>query len=252
MINNLTLELARRLVVALPGEHNPEVIPWVAAGITRGLAAIPDPTPDSRRVYIVLDSPLSAGRPGEPDYLPTFLVGQLARRQRKYLCRTGAIAWWFRNHAAGGRKLKPPGPPQRHWARASTQSLAPLAIDGDLPDHTLTSPDPAGFGDYEWFQLREMPPGGVLYRIDSRRTLTLFQRLPNPSLWAYLRLPAVDAVDVRGIVDQFLAQNGRDLQLPAVHLDIPPMAEVPRRISPRLLPSRTQYRIRRRLAREQD
>src|SRR5262249_23247931 len=160
-------------------------------GFSQELAAIRDVLPGSRRVYIVLGSPLDAADPSDPDFLPVFVLGELSKRQRKYLVRSGTVATWFRGHAVGGRTLRAPNPHPGKWVRASTDSLAWVPIDGNLPDTAITVPDPDGHGSYEWFDLTTMPTGSIIYRISTYGVLTLFQRLPGlpNGLWAMLRTP---------------------------------------------------------------
>ncbi|HSX01963.1 MAG TPA: hypothetical protein VLI05_01470 [Candidatus Saccharimonadia bacterium] len=239
MSTNLTMELARRMLAALPGDHSPDVVSLLAAGLTRGLAVIPSPLPDDRTVYVVLGSPLEVQTAGGSDFLPTFLVGQRSLGQRQYLCLTGSVAWWFRLRARGGFKLKPPHSCRHKWVRAATQSYAWLPVEGDLPGEAPLTPNPEGFGDYEWFDLNPMPIGSVIYRISTGGRMTLFQRLGGDGrLWGRLALPArSDAVDMHGLVQQLRAEHGAELEFPAVTADIPLMTAIPPNLSPYLWPN---------------
>jgi hypothetical protein len=245
---NLTYELAGRMLDALPGTFDEAMVPRLAAGLTEGLAVIPDVRPSSRRLLIVLDSPLEARRPDDPDFLPTFLVGERDADQLEYLCRSGYVAHWFQCRDRQNYTMKRPGFKRRRWIRAATHSKATLPIDGDLPDDPPTTPNPTGPGDYEWFAAKEFPVGAIIYHIDANWRLTLFQRLTDKrKLWGRVALGArTDAVDVVGIVDQMRREYGDDFTLPSVDLTLPLMARIPRDLHPDLLSVTTERRRRER------
>jgi hypothetical protein len=206
-------ELARAVFDQLGPEHNRDLIPELALAISRELGAVRDP--NSNWVYLVL-GPFSEALPAEhKDFLPVFIATQLPnKRASRTTWSTRHISWLFLTVARNPRP-RPRG--YCHWAvvRSDYQDWLPLygnqpktswkAVDAERPDI-----------EYEWFDLNKVALGGIIYRINNRGELRLFQRLTEgpEGRWARLFANArADSVDIRSIVQQVTGDDPSKLRL---------------------------------------
>jgi hypothetical protein len=125
---------------------------------------------------------------------------------------TSEVAAWFAGRANGAEY--DPGHPT--WAPASTESFAPVTLDGDNSHPVAYTDDEAWRdGTYAWYDLDDVVVEGSVWRLSSSGTLWVFTRR-EADRWEATVVPeakwatTADGWDVGALVEgNRLAQGGR-------------------------------------------
>lgn len=77
------------------------------------------------------------------------------------------------------------------WAPSAVESFAPITIAGDLTECVQTTDDTEWDSNhYEWFDLKDVPVGGSVYRLSATNTLWLFTKR-EATRWEVTIVPSV-------------------------------------------------------------
>lgn len=188
----LSKVLRRKLVIAISNE----------LGVARH-------SMDDRTVFAILSSVLEADEPEAPDFLPTFIRGQLQsdRKLRKVRCTDRVV----RALQCEARVFIRPRPRKlRGCIPVHDDSTALIRLGGDIDQEadfvTSTTTDEGVW--IRWYTPGNVPIGGIIFLVREDYTVVLYQRLAAD---AWVRVVLDGTADVVNLVTvlQHMAGPGK-------------------------------------------
>ncbi|HEX6462775.1 MAG TPA: hypothetical protein VFZ58_05965 [Candidatus Saccharimonadales bacterium] len=149
-----------------------------------------------RHYIVVLKAPLTAAAA-----TPICVIGALGKQpRRREAISDSLVASFFRRRAQDLGNKRPKGY-RSHWAPVANSSTALMPIGGDLQQQVGKTEGERRESNivYRWYNLREVPLGGIVFRLDTKRSLYVFQRLSKEHWWRVtLMQDAWHEVDIAG------------------------------------------------------
>ena len=104
---------------------------------------------------------------------------------------TSQVAGWFVSRCGGGLEADEYPEWPDTWAPAAGQSFALVTIGGDLGEaKAITQDGEWSSNNYYWYDLRDVPQRGAVWRVSCLRTLWLFYKSPDEAdTWTAYAVP---------------------------------------------------------------
>ncbi len=148
---------------------------------------------------------------------PVCVADHLGKRQwKRPAIKASNIAYYFSQHCLELGSFKQRGARGKYWVPATQHSLAIIPIGGNLGEPVDQTASATSSTVYNWYDLREVPIGGIVYRLTSIRTLTVFQRLSQKHWGRFCISDATNMVDLGAVMSSL---TGKDDQIDSLELD---------------------------------
>jgi hypothetical protein len=133
------------------------------------------------RGLAVLGNITTIMEPGAENFYPRVMfVKTPPTPKRSAIIETRQVGKHWRDigEKVGLGKQRPEGNAYKNWAPAATHSLARVTIGGPVGRIMATTPDRDDPNNkYEWYDLKPVPVGGIVYRVARPGHVMLFQRV---------------------------------------------------------------------------